>query len=275
MRKQLDETIDDQIRRILREVVVAESVGHAANPGAGIARRLDIDFGVADKHHLRGGRAEFAQDRFDAHGVRLLALEAVAAIHIAKVIGDAELMDNTAAHADRLIGVDSHWHPLERIECFADAGIQNRVVEFVRGIILDEKFEAEHAIFLGRGAAQGSCDQCWSALSDVAENLLVRQRISAQLRERGVHGKSQIEFGIDQRAVQIEDQRAYFGETGDGVPLGNVSRNSFALSLAGSPVFFFRDGLLSSQVGRFKSGQPGVAVLLKSSAALLEILIVI
>ena len=88
----------------------------------------------------------------------------------------------------------------------------------MRGIILDEKFQAEHAIFFGGVAAQGSRDQGRSALAYVAENLLVRQRIAAQFREGGVDRKGQVEFGIDQRAVQIEDQGADFGETGDGVP---------------------------------------------------------
>ena len=70
----------------------------------------------------------------------------------------------------------------------------------------------------GGGAAQGPCDQGWSALSHIAENLLVRQRISAQFRQGRVDRKGQVEFGIDQRAVQIEDQRADFGEAGDLVP---------------------------------------------------------
>ena len=218
MREQFGEIIDEQVRRVLREEVAAKSVGDAADPGAGIARGLDIDFGIADNHHLRGRRAEFAQDRFDAHRVWLLALKTVAAIHMAKMAGHAQFLDDAAADAHGLVGVDRHGHSFERVERFADAGIQNSVVEFMRGIIFDEKFQAEQAIFFGGVAAQGSRDQCRRALSDVAENLVVRQRISAQFRKGCVDGKGQIEFGIDQRAVQIEDQRADFGETGDGVP---------------------------------------------------------
>ncbi len=89
----------------------------------------------------------------------------------------------------------------------------------MRGIILDEEFQAELAIFFGGIASQSARDERWSALADKAENLLVRQRIAAQFGEGGVDRKGQVEFGIDQRAVQIEDQRADFGETGDGVPL--------------------------------------------------------
>ena len=63
MRKQLGKIIDEQVRRILRELVAPKSIGHAADPGAGIARCLDIDFGIADNHHLGGGRSEFSVPR--------------------------------------------------------------------------------------------------------------------------------------------------------------------------------------------------------------------
>ena len=82
-----------------------------------------------------------------------------------------------------------------------------------------------------------------SALPDVAENLLVRQRVSAKFRKRGVDGKGQIEFGIDQRAVQVEDQRAYFGETGDGVPHGSFVMARF---LPRAIVAFYPDSCTGS-----------------------------
>ena len=123
VRKQLGEIVDQQVRRILREAVATESVCHGADPGAGIARGLDVDFGIADDHRLGGRRAEFVQNRIDAHGVGLFALEAVAAIYHAKVIGHAQFLDNTATDPHRLICVDSHRHALERIERFTDAGI--------------------------------------------------------------------------------------------------------------------------------------------------------
>ena len=110
MRKQLGQIIDEQVRRVLREEVAAKSISHAADPGAGIARCLDIDFGIAYDHHLLGGRAEFTQDLFDAHRVGLLALEAVAAIHMAKMAGHAQLLDDAAADAHGLIGVNGHRH---------------------------------------------------------------------------------------------------------------------------------------------------------------------
>jgi hypothetical protein len=178
VREQLGKIIDEHVRRIFLEVVAAKSVGHAADPGPGIARCLYIDFRIADDHGLRGSGAEFAQDRINAHRVGLLALEAVAAIDKTKVIADAQLLDNVAADSHGLIRVDSHRHSLQRIERFAHAWIQNRVVEFVRGVILDEKFQANPAIFFGGVAAQRTGDQRWGALPHITENLLVRQRIT-------------------------------------------------------------------------------------------------
>ena len=56
-------------------------------------------------------------------------------------------------------------------------------------------------------------------MSHITENLFVRQRISAEFGKCCIDRKGQIQLGIDERAVQIEDQRAYFRETGDVVPL--------------------------------------------------------
>jgi len=53
-------------------------------------------------------------------------------------------------------------------------------------------------------------DQSRSTSPDVGENLLVRQRITSEFGERGIDGKGQVEFGINQRAVQVKDQRADF-----------------------------------------------------------------
>ena len=89
------------------------------------------------------------------------------------------------------------------------------------GIILDEEIQAALAVFFRSVAAKGASDQPGSALPHVAENRLVVQRRSPQFRERGVHAQGQVELGIDQRAVQIEDQRAHFGKT-----IGNVLHES-------------------------------------------------
>ncbi len=134
------------------------------------------------------------------------------------MIGDAQSLDNAAADSHGFIGVDGHGHPHERVERFAHAGIQKRVVEIVRGVILDEEFQAQQAILFGSGAAQGARNQGWSALPHVAENLLVRQRLAPKLRKSRVDRKGQVELGIDQRAVQIENQCANFREAGDLVP---------------------------------------------------------
>ena len=71
----------------------------------------------------------------------------------------------------------------------------------------------------GGAAAQGPRDQRSRApWPDVAENRLVRQRVAAEFLESCVDRQGQVELGINQRAVQIEDQRAHFGKTGQWFP---------------------------------------------------------
>ena len=77
VRKQFGEIIDEQIGRIVHEAMASAPVGHAASAGAAVARGLHIDFGIADHHSLGRRRSKFAQDDFDADGIRLLACEAV------------------------------------------------------------------------------------------------------------------------------------------------------------------------------------------------------
>ena len=71
MRQQFRETIDKEIGGIFGKAVAAKTVRHAANPGAGIARGLHINFGITDDHRLSGGGAKFPQNGFDALGIRL------------------------------------------------------------------------------------------------------------------------------------------------------------------------------------------------------------
>ena len=66
MRRQFRETVDKEIGGIFGEAVAAKTVRHAANPGAGIARGLHVNFGITDDHRLSRGGAEFPQNGFDA-----------------------------------------------------------------------------------------------------------------------------------------------------------------------------------------------------------------
>ena len=62
LRNELGEVVHQQVGWIFRRRWLPEAVGHAAGPGAGVSRRLDVDLGIADQHGLRWRGAEIAQD---------------------------------------------------------------------------------------------------------------------------------------------------------------------------------------------------------------------
>ena len=116
MRQQFRKAIHQNIGRIFGKAVAAKTVGYAAGPSARIARRLHIDFGITDHHALRGSRAEFAQNCFNAHGIRLLAFKAVAAVNKSKVTRQAQSLQDAAAGSHWLIGEHRHGHSGERVK---------------------------------------------------------------------------------------------------------------------------------------------------------------
>src|SRR6266576_6656083 len=163
--------------------MAAKTIRHTADPRTGVARGLYVNFGVADEHYFRGCGAEFSENRFDSHGVRLLAFKTVAAIYDPKISSKAQPLQNPAARAHGLVGEHRHGHPGKSVEGLADTRIQHGIVEFVDGIILEKEFKTPAAFFFGRAIAQRARDQVRSALPDVAENLVVRVRPAAHFRQ--------------------------------------------------------------------------------------------
>ena len=61
VRSKFGKTIDEEIRRIVCELVGAEAVSHATTPGSGIARRLHVHFRIAYEHGLLRCSAKIPQ----------------------------------------------------------------------------------------------------------------------------------------------------------------------------------------------------------------------
>src|SRR5437879_4643326 len=162
--------------------MAAKTIRHTADPRTGVACGLYVNFRVADEHYFRGGGAEFSENRFDAHGVRLLAFKTVAAIYDPKISSKAQPLQNPPAGAHGLVGEHRHRHSGKSVQGLTHARIQHGIVEFVDGIILEKEFETPAAFFIGGAIAQRARDQVRRALPDVAENLVVRERPAAHLR---------------------------------------------------------------------------------------------
>ena len=191
-----------------RAIVDAESVIYGGGQGSDVARGLHIDFGIADQHCFAGSGAEFAKDGVCAERIGLFCFKAVAAIDGAEIFRQAEPFQYAHADPHRFVRQDSHGESREMFEHFGDARIRARRIHFVIFVVREEKFQRSLA-FRFRGVfAQGPADELRRAMADVAGDGVFVQLLAAQFLQHGVHRVDQVALGIDERAVQIEDQRA-------------------------------------------------------------------
>src|SRR5450759_1185743 len=123
----------------------------------------------------------------------------------------AEPVQDRAADAHRLVG--EHGHPLaaiaQPVQRFAHAGIQRGVVQVVLAIVFQEEFERLLDFQFAGLRAHRPADQHRGAVAHVGVDALVIERAHAHMGTRGVDGVRQVQFGIDQRAVQVEDQQVH------------------------------------------------------------------
>ena len=103
--------------------------------------------------------------------------------------------------------------PVESVEAFAHAGIGERVIEHVRFVIIEKKDDAFFHFFFRSTGAESAFDEQENAAANVAGDLLLAESCASKVFERGVHGKNEVELGIDEGPVEIEDERFYAAET--------------------------------------------------------------
>ncbi len=78
-----------------------------------------------------------------------------------------------------------------------------------------KEFQRFLAFLFRRVIAQGSSHKLRRALADVAGDGVLVQLFPAHLAQHGVDGEDQVALGIDERAVQVEDQHANRGKVRD------------------------------------------------------------
>jgi len=100
----------------------------------------------------------------------------------------------------------------EESETFDDAGVRASVVEHVGAIVGEKKGERGVTFGIGGAIAESAADQDRSAVAHETVNRLMIEFGAAEVGERGVDGESEIELGIDERAIEIEDEDADAGE---------------------------------------------------------------
>ena len=86
----------------------------------------------------------FVDEGFETVGVGFFGVEAVAAVVLEEVGGEAEVSADVAGGIDRLVGQDCHEHlgmcGTNGSEGFEDAGVEDGVVELVDAVVVEEKF---------------------------------------------------------------------------------------------------------------------------------------
>ena len=107
-----------------------------------------------------------------------------------------------------LVGEDRHRDRLgiQPVERFPNAGIKRGRIQHVIAIIFQEKL-VRLAMLLVAEVRQSAANQHGRSIAHVSRNDIVRQRRKIFPGARGVHGIGQIALGIDQRAVQVENQK--------------------------------------------------------------------
>jgi hypothetical protein len=89
----------------------------------------------------------------------------------------------------------------------------------------EEKFQGAIELFGIHVLAQRFGDEDGGAIADVTGNGFFGQFRAMQVAERGVHGMDQVEFRIDERAIEIENQSANRGEILSGHGYLNILKH--------------------------------------------------
>ena len=202
--------------------VGGEAEGAADGAGSAVAGGEDVDVGVADHDGFGGGDGDagegggFVDEGAEAVGVGLLGVEAVAAVVLKEEGSEAEGGADVAGWVDGLVGEDGHGERwlggADGLESFDGPGVDEGEVEFVDAVVVEEEGESFGYKFfvveIAGGVAEGAADEHGGAVAEVAGDDGWRELGLAEVAEHGVDGVAEIDAGVDEGAVEIEDEEA-------------------------------------------------------------------
>jgi hypothetical protein len=214
--------VGEVVGRDVGEGMGFEAEGAADAAGTGVAGGEDVDVGVADHDGFGGGDglacdgAGFGDEDEDAVRVGLFGVEAVAAVVLEEEGREGEVVADVAGGVDGLVGEDGHEGlgamSTDSFEGFEHARVDVGVVELVDAVVVEEKGDGFGYIFfvvnVAFGVAQSAADKQGNAIADVAGDDRFRQFGLAEVGESGVDGVAEIDAGVDEGAVQVEDDEA-------------------------------------------------------------------
>ena len=155
-------------------------------------------------------------------GIGLFGVEAVASVVLKEEWREAEGGADVAGGVYGLVGEDGHG---EIRHCGADglegldgSGVDVGEVEFVDAVVVEEEGEGFGYKFfvveIAGGIAEGAADEHGGSVAEMAGDDGWRELGLAEVAEHGVDGVGEINAGVDEGAVEIEDEKAGRGYGG-------------------------------------------------------------
>ena len=187
----------------------AETVIHGGGQRSGVARGLHVYLGIPDEKGIVRRGCEFAQNGVGAQRIRFFCFKAVTAVDGAKIFREAQALENTDADAHRLVRQDGHRISGEMFERFGHARVGAGIVHFVIFVITQEKFKRALAILAGGTFTQSLSDELGRTATDIASDGVLVKFFATHFPQHGVDGENQVALGIDECAVEVENQRAH------------------------------------------------------------------
>ena len=116
-------------------------------------------------------------------------------------------MDDALANAHGFVGEDGEAPigGVEGVEHFAGAGVERGFVEAVLVVVANEEVEGAGDVVFGGFGAEGAAHEDGRAVADVRGDDGGIQSVQVHEAAGGVDGGGEIGLGVDEGAVEIED----------------------------------------------------------------------
>jgi hypothetical protein len=205
-----------------------QAEGAADAAGSAVAGGEDVNVGVADHDGFGGSDGVggdgpgFGDEGLETVWVGLLGVEAVAAVVLEEEGRETEVVADVAGGLDGFVGQDGHEHlgmcGTDGRQGFEYARVEDGVVELMDTVVVEKECKGFGYIFfivdVALGIAEGPADEERGSVADVAGDDGLGELRLAEVGAGGVDGVAEVDAGVDERAVEIEDEEA--GRWGQG-----------------------------------------------------------
>jgi hypothetical protein len=192
--------------RVPKGFRVAESPSDRADRDSGRRSGRDIDRVIADIQGPCRIFAELCAEAEEAQRIRLLR-PLVAADDTLELLEETEALEDLPGEVSRLVG-EHRARGGRRPEQFRDSRVEPGLAQKPARIFFAPRLDGLGKPVLVRGA-QRTPDEPFGALADEAPDLALVALRKAERSQHGVDGVADVAARIDQRSVQIVDDRRH------------------------------------------------------------------